>query len=111
RRLAALPHRQPDVRRDRQLTSAQLRRESMHRRPGAASLLVTILLAAGCASGAARPGAADGAPYDVVILNGRIVDGTGAAWYYGDLAIRGDRIARIAPRGVLRDAPARERVD
>src|SRR5687767_2945826 len=33
-----------------------------------------------------------GDAYDVVIENGRVVDGTGAAWYYGDLAIRGDRI-------------------
>jgi N-acyl-D-amino-acid deacylase len=51
------------------------------------------------------------AAYDVVIENARIVDGTGAAWYYGDLAIRGDRIARIAPRGMLRGAAARERLD
>src|SRR3990172_8813742 len=50
-------------------------------------------------------------PYDVVITGGRIVDGTGAAWFYGDLAIQGDRIARITPVGVLRDMPARERVD
>jgi N-acyl-D-amino-acid deacylase len=36
--------------------------------------------------------------YDVVIRNARIVDGTGSPWYRGDLAIRGDSIARIAPR-------------
>jgi dihydroorotase/N-acyl-D-amino-acid deacylase len=36
----------------------------------------------------------------VIISNGRVVDGTGAAWFYGDIAIRQDRIARIAPRGV-----------
>ena len=50
-------------------------------------------------------------PYDVVIAGGRIVDGTGAAWFYGDLAIRGDRIARVTPAGLLREAPARERLD
>lgn len=50
-------------------------------------------------------------PYDVVIGGGRIVDGTGAAWFYGDLAIRGNRIARITPAGLLRDAQAREQVD
>ncbi|MGH9862141.1 MAG: N-acyl-D-amino-acid deacylase family protein, partial [Candidatus Acidiferrales bacterium] len=50
-------------------------------------------------------------PYDVVILNGRIVDGTGNPWFYGDLAIRGDRIARIAPAGMLAGAPAKERLD
>jgi len=35
-------------------------------------------------------------PYDLVIKNARIVDGTGNPWYRGDLAIRGDTIARIA---------------
>jgi len=50
-------------------------------------------------------------PYDVVILGGRVVDGTGNAWFYGDVAIRGDRIARITPAGLLANAPARERLD
>jgi N-acyl-D-amino-acid deacylase len=39
--------------------------------------------------------------YDLIIANGRLVDGSGAAWFYGDVAIRGDRIAQVAPRGVL----------
>jgi N-acyl-D-amino-acid deacylase len=34
-------------------------------------------------------------PYDVVLRNGRIVDGTGNPWYHGDLGIRGDRIAGL----------------
>ena len=42
-------------------------------------------------------------PYDVIIVNGRIIDGTGAAWFYGDIALRDDRIVRIAPRGALGD--------
>jgi N-acyl-D-aspartate/D-glutamate deacylase len=50
-------------------------------------------------------------PYDVVIEGGRIVDGSGNAWFYGDLAITRDRIARIAPAGALRSATARQRVD
>jgi dihydroorotase/N-acyl-D-amino-acid deacylase len=49
--------------------------------------------------------------YDTILTGGRIVDGTGNAWFYGDLAIKDGRIARIAPRGVLRNAPARERID
>ncbi len=49
--------------------------------------------------------------YDLVIENGRIVDGTGSAWFYGDLAVKDGRIARIAPRGMLRRASATERVD
>lgn len=39
--------------------------------------------------------------FDLIIANGRIVDGSGAAWFYGDVAIRGDRITQVAPRGVL----------
>jgi dihydroorotase/N-acyl-D-amino-acid deacylase len=34
--------------------------------------------------------------YDLVLKNGRIVDGSGSPWYRGDIAIRGDAIARIA---------------
>ena len=54
--------------------------------------------------------AAGDPPFDVVILNGRIVDGTGAPWFHGDLGIRGDRIVRITPAGMLRSAPAGERI-
>ena len=43
--------------------------------------------------------------YDVVLRNGRIVDGTGSPWYRGDVAIQGDTIARIAPS--ITDSPAR----
>lgn len=39
--------------------------------------------------------------YDIVFTHARIVDGTGNPWYYGDVGILGDRIARIAPRGTL----------
>ncbi|MGB3863094.1 MAG: hypothetical protein WA915_13515, partial [Candidatus Aminicenantaceae bacterium] len=49
--------------------------------------------------------------YDVLILNGRVVDGTGNAWYYGDIGIRGDRIVRITPAGQLKKAQAKERID
>jgi len=49
--------------------------------------------------------------YDVIIENGRIVDGSGNAWYAGDLGIRGDRIAAITLPGRLADAQATRRVD
>ncbi|MBI1789771.1 MAG: D-aminoacylase [Acidobacteria bacterium] len=55
--------------------------------------------------------AAAQAPYDMILSGGRVVDGTGNSWFYGDVAIRGDRIARIAPPGVLRQAPAKGRLD
>lgn len=35
--------------------------------------------------------------YDLILRNGRIVDGTGSPWFRGDVAIRGDSIAQIAP--------------
>ena len=47
-------------------------------------------------------------PYDVVIQNGRIIDGTGSPWYSGDIGIRQGRIASI---GNLKDAPAKRTID
>ncbi|HEU5337451.1 MAG TPA: hypothetical protein VFU27_15900, partial [Terriglobales bacterium] len=38
---------------------------------------------------------AQGAPYDLVILHGHIIDGTGSPWYAADLGIREGRIAAI----------------
>ena len=50
-------------------------------------------------------------PYDTVIRNGRIIDGTGSAWFYGDLAIRAGRIARITPAGALSEIESRDTID
>jgi len=49
--------------------------------------------------------------YDLVIGNGRIVDGSGNAWFWGDIAVRGDRIVRVAPRGLLKGTPATRFID
>jgi len=46
--------------------------------------------------------------YDVLITNARIVDGTGAPWYVGDIGIRDDRIAAM---GDLHGATASQRID
>ncbi|QDV33130.1 N-acyl-D-amino-acid deacylase family protein [Tautonia plasticadhaerens] len=67
-----------------------------------------ILLAVGMPLPA---GALDVGPYDVVIRNGLVVDGTGNAWFLGDVAIRGDRIAEITPAGMLDEADAEETID
>jgi N-acyl-D-amino-acid deacylase len=56
-------------------------------------------------------GAVASGPYDVIITNGRIIDGSGAAWYRGDIALRGDRIARITAPGLLASAQTTRRVD
>jgi N-acyl-D-amino-acid deacylase len=73
--------------------------------------LALLLILAGAACVPAAPRQPAPARYDVVITGGRVVDGTGNPWFYGDVAVRGDRIVRIAPGGMLRDAPAAERVD
>ena len=46
--------------------------------------------------------------FDVVIANGRVVDGTGAPWFRADIGIVGDRIAAI---GNLAGAEAATRLD
>lgn len=49
--------------------------------------------------------------YDVVIEKGMVVDGAGSPWFYGDVGIRGDRIAAITRRGGLASASAGRRID
>ena len=51
------------------------------------------------------------ASYDVVITDGRIVDGSGNPWFYGDVGVVGDRIVTVAPRGALAEATAARRID
>jgi len=46
--------------------------------------------------------------FDVLLINGRIVDGSGAPWFRGDVGILGDRIAAI---GALKDASAGTTID
>jgi len=46
-------------------------------------------------AGAFHGAAGEAERYDLVIRNARIVDGSGGAWYRGDIGIRGGRIARI----------------
>ncbi|HYD51633.1 MAG TPA: D-aminoacylase [Gemmatimonadaceae bacterium] len=76
----------------------------------AARALAVLALLAACAR-APRTGVSPEGEYDLIIEHGRVVDGTGSAWFHGDVAVRGDRIARIAPAGVLRGARARTRLD
>ncbi len=59
-----------------------------------AALLALTTSCSGMILGTAR--SAD-LPYDLVLRNARVVDGTGSPWYRADLAIRGDTIVRIAP--------------
>ena len=47
-------------------------------------------------------------PYDVVVRNGHIVDGTGSPWYAADIGIRAGKIAAM---GHLEGAAARRSID
>ncbi len=47
-------------------------------------------------------------PFDLVITNGHIIDGTGSPWYSGDIGIREGRIAAI---GILTAAPRKRTID
>src|ERR1700740_208326 len=47
-------------------------------------------------------------PIDVLIANGRIIDGSGNPWFRADLGIRGGRIVAI---GSLRDSAAAQAID
>jgi dihydroorotase/N-acyl-D-amino-acid deacylase len=74
------------------------------------ALTIALVTVSACSS-ATTGRRADAGGYDVVITGGRIVDGSGNPWFHGDVGIRGDRIARIAPRGGLSAANARRRID
>jgi N-acyl-D-amino-acid deacylase len=72
-------------------------------------LLSLFVVALGCGvlmSFARAPLAS--APFDVIIKNGHILDGTGGPWYAADIGIRGDRIVAI---GKLGDLPAKKIID
>ena len=47
-------------------------------------------------------------PFDLVIRNGRVLDGTGTPWYLADVGIRGDRIVAV---GKLDGVTARRTID
>lgn len=46
--------------------------------------------------------------YDLLIVDGRVVDGSGNPWFHADLAVRGDRIAAV---GELDEANAARVID
>lgn len=77
--------------------------------PRALALLLPVLLA-GCATAGGRAPQARG-EYDLIITNGRVVDGSGAGWFHGDVGVRDGRIVAVAPRGVLARGAARHVVD
>jgi N-acyl-D-amino-acid deacylase len=49
------------------------------------AMAITMFSLAGCKSG----------EFDILVKNGKIIDGTGNPWFYGDIGIIGDTIAEI----------------
>ena len=77
--------------------------------PRARTRWLAPLAAAAMAAATAGGGpAAQTLPLDLVLRGARIVDGTGTPWYRGDVGIRGDTIARLAPSI---DEPAARTID
>ncbi len=53
--------------------------------------------------------ASNAVAYDVLIENGKVIDGSGNAWFYADVAIDGDKVVAIGD--LPDDAPATLRID
>src|SRR5687767_15969889 len=72
-------------------------------------LVCAIVVAAACQQPVTPAPAANASEtFDVLITNGRVVDGTGAPWFRADVGITGDRIVAI---GQLAGREAKTRID
>lgn len=58
--------------------------------------VLAVAVAAACTPSARTTPTPEHA-YDLLIINGRIVDGTGNPWYRGSVGIKGNRIAYVGP--------------
>ena len=70
--------------------------------------LPTLALALSVGACSSLPRGSGSPQYDLLIVGGRIVDGTGNPWFIGDVAVKGDRIAAV---GRLPGARARRTID
>ena len=58
---------------------------------------LAVLFGAAFFSAASSVTAQDTPAYDLILRNGRVVDGSGSPWYLADVAVRGDLIVEVAP--------------
>ncbi|MBS0421417.1 MAG: amidohydrolase family protein [Proteobacteria bacterium] len=69
--------------------------EATRARPGGCLKRLCKVAAFGALLSITLAFAADEPEYDLVIRNGRVLDGSGNPWVYADVAIKGDRFAKI----------------
>jgi N-acyl-D-amino-acid deacylase len=70
--------------------------------------LTTVFSMENATAGSSEVFASQGDPYDLLIVNGRVLDGTGNPWYYADIAVRDGQIAWV---GRSDDVAATEVID
>ncbi len=57
---------------------------------------------------ARQPQPTEVAPFDLLIVGGRVIDGSGSPWFAADVGILGDRLVRV---GQLRGSPSARTID
>src|ERR1044072_4018058 len=75
------------------------------------SFPIVVLILTACLHQPSSPAPRPQSAFDLVLENGQVIDGTGAASFPGDVAIVGDRIARVGAAGSLKRFPAKQRLD
>jgi N-acyl-D-amino-acid deacylase len=73
--------------------------------------LSAVVIASVAAGGSARAGSQTPERFDVLVRGGRVLDGTGNPWFPADIAVRGGRIAAVAPPGRIDAAGAARVID
>src|ERR1700736_2033345 len=57
--------------------------------------VLALVVGLSFAADEAKPRVNSGVIYDIVIVNGKVIDGSGNPWFYADLAVKGGKIIKI----------------